>query len=181
MGKAKTRPEQAGMVVQTTLEKIRAKEGGVAVLDELSFEQLLEQLNVEGELMDVAELGEGYHLLQGTAGKDKLVDVPFVIIKYKIQTGWKFGDGVTLQVRTGVPVAIEGRTYNKFIVNDGGSGIARQMFEHNESKDKGKAILCRRGLSRSDYERKDENGDPIIDPVTMKPATGTTFYLNLAN
>src|SRR5258708_13619198 len=95
LGKAKTASNTMTEARKlTTLERSRDKNEGAAVLDEMTFEQLLAELAGEGELLDVAEIGEGYPLLRGPAGKDLLVNVPFVVIKYRINENWTYGEGV---------------------------------------------------------------------------------------
>lgn len=160
---------------KSTLDRIRDKD--VQVLEELSFDQLLDKLSQDGELDEVSDLGDGYHLIKGKEGKAKLVGVPLVILDWRVNEKWKFGPGVTLHIRTGVPVVFDGRAYDRFILNDGSTGIADQIAQRVASGKTG-AILCRRGLSRSDYEVTDDSGNPVIDPATNKPVEGTTFYFD---
>jgi hypothetical protein len=157
----------------------------LATADDISFDELMKQLEAEGELVDSSQLGEGYHLLQGKAEKKKLVGVPFVVLDWQKNPG-KFGGFYSLKIRTGVPVVFNGEGYTKFIVNDGSTGIRQQMDDFTANGFTG-AIRCRKGLRVSeDYEvteiYKDENGEekrkPVIDPSTGKPVLGTTFYLD---
>lgn len=185
MGKAKANTaaaaQEAGRELAkstTVLDRIRDKEIS-GVVDELSFDQLLDQLRNDGELKEASDLGEGYHLVQGKESKAKFVDVPFVILNWRVNEKWKYGPGVSLNIKTAVPVVFEGKAYSKFILNDGSTGIAAQMMDYIQ-QGKTAAILCRRGLTRSDYEVTDKDGEPIIDPATNKPVDGTTFYLNTA-
>lgn len=163
-----TRPE--GLSKVTALDRIRA-DAGDDLLD-LPFEELLAKLEADGETVDVADLGEGYKLVQGISGKKKLVGMPFVILKHKKQKSTKIPGSFysTMWLRTA--------TGDKLIVNDGSTGIHSQLEVYREQGVTG-AIICRRGLQVSeDYEVKDEEGNPILNPTTNKPILGTTFYLD---
>lgn len=164
------------------LDKIRRKDTGGQELAAISFEELLANMESSGELLDAADLGGGYHLVQGKESKAKFVDVPFIIVDYRINNKWTWGPGVSLMIKTAVPVVFEGHKYDQFILNDGSTGISEQI----QSKELAVGhhlgpILVKRGLTRSDYDVVDkETGEPITDPATGKVIQGTTFYLNTA-
>jgi hypothetical protein len=162
-----TRPE--GLSKLTTLDRIRDKK-----LDarELGYDELLAQLEADGELVDVSDLGDGYKLVQGIAGKKKLVGMPFVILDHVKQVSTKIPGSFysTMHIRTA--------TGDLLIVNDGSTGIHNQLEGYREQGIT-KGIVCRRGLQVSeDYEVKDADGSPILNPQTNKPILGTTFYLD---
>lgn len=179
----------------TTLEKIRAQVRGttdkVGPAPELTFDEMLAQLDAAGELETATDFGNGYHLVRGKENKAKFVDVPFIIEDYRINPDWKFGEGVSLMIRTGVPVAFEGRPYERFIVNDGSTGIAQQIVDRHAAKGykgnrmQGPAILCKRGLTKSEYDVIDptdpERKRKLVDPATNEPVKGVTFYLDTSN
>lgn len=194
MGKKKS--TDLAPVEETVLDRIRheARQDVAVEPVEVTFEELLARLDAEGMLDSAADLGSGYHLVRGDDGKNKFVDVPFIIEDYRINPNWQFGEGVSLMIRTGVPVAFEGRPYTKFILNDGGTGIGRQIVDRHQIRGfkgqrmQGPAILCKRGLTRSDYDvmvtdPNNPNGERVklIDPVTGNPKRGTTFYLDTSN
>jgi hypothetical protein len=169
---------------KTTLDRLR-DEKRLGKQDEVSFDELMKQLEAEGELANVSQLGEGFHLLRGDDDKEKLVGVPFVIMDYVKNLGSKSPWFYTLKIRTATPIYFGKEAYTHFIVNDGGTGIGRQMADWVENGGKG-AILCQRGLTVSkDYEVMEKDpitGEkkPVIDPATGKPILGTTFYLDTA-
>lgn len=180
----------------STLERIRAgARGNVEVTSSseasLTFDELLAKLDAAGDLENVTDLGSGYHLVRGKENKAKFVDVPFIIEDYRINPDWKFGEGVTLFIRTGVQVAFEGRPYDKFILNDGSTGIAQTIVDRHVAKGlkgnrmSGPAILCKRGLTMSEYDVNDptdpEKKRKLIDPATGQPTKGVTYYLDTSN
>jgi hypothetical protein len=153
----------------TTLDKIRDKKFDVR---ELSYDELLATLENDGELVDVSDLGDGYKLVQGIAGKKKLVGVPFIIIDHVKNVSTKVPGSFfsTMHIRT-----VMG---DLLIVNDGSSGIHSQL-EGYRAQGVTKGIVCKHGLRVSeDYEVKDENDQPILNPQSNKPILGTTFYLD---
>jgi hypothetical protein len=169
---------------KTTLDKLR-EDKSIAELRDSDFDSLVKQIETEGELLDASQLGEGFHLLQGKAEKKSLVGVPFVIIDWQTNPG-RFGGFVSLKVKTKFPVVFNGEGYTNFIVNDGSTGIKRQLQDMRESGMRG-MILCRKGFRVSeDYEVKEEYTDTdgetktraIVDPTTGKPILGTTFYID---
>ncbi len=162
-----TRPE--GLSKVTTLDRIREKKVDVR---ELGFDELLAALEAEGELVDVSDLGDGFKLVQGIAGKKKLVGIPFIILEHVKQSSTKVPGSwySTMKIRTA--------TGDLLIVNDGSTGIHNQL-EGYRAQGISKGIICRRGLQVSeDYEVKDQEGNPILNPQTNKPILGTTFYLD---
>jgi hypothetical protein len=165
--KTTTRPE--GLSKITTLDRIREKKVDAR---ELGFDELLATLEAEGELVDVSDLGDGFKLVQGIAGKKKLVGMPFIILDHVKQTSTKIPGSFysTMKIRTA--------SGDLLIVNDGSTGIHNQLEGYREQGIH-KGIVCRRGLQVSeDYEVKDQDGNPILNPQTNKPILGTTFYLD---
>lgn len=167
--KTQTEPRPEGLSRVTTLDRIRSEKQDIR---ELSFDELLKTLESEGELVDVSDLGEGYKLVQGIAGKKKLVGMPFVILKHKRQKSTKVPGSFysSMWIKTA--------TNDLLLVNDGSTGIHSQLEAYREQGVE-KGIICRRGLQVSeDYEVKDAEGNPILNPQTNKPILGTTFYLD---
>lgn len=109
-----------------------------------------------GEVIEAdKELGTGFALLED---KNRLIGVALIIIKAEMHTG-DHGDFVTLHV-----VTSDGR---KYIVNDGSTGIREQILAlwARVPAMRGKPIMVRQGLRRSDY-------------VHPEAGPATTFYLN---
>jgi hypothetical protein len=165
----------------SALDKIRGKNTVKASeLEVLDWDAMIQGLEAEGQVLDASQVGEGFHLLQGKDDKKKLVGQPLAIIDWSINPG-RFGGFATLKVRTQFPIMFDGQAYKYFIINDGGTGIARQIQDLQQTGFAG-VIVCKRGLRVSeDYEVMqvvDGKKEPVMDPATNKPVLGTTFYLD---
>jgi hypothetical protein len=170
----------------STLDRVR-EEKGLAELRDMSFEDLIAEAQDAGELLDAVQLGEGYHLLRGEDEKEKLVGQELAVLNYRDNPQGKFGVFFTLHIKTRFPIRFGEESYQHFIVNDGSSGIARQLLDLKRAGSTG-VIHCRRGFRVSkDYEVVTREVDPdtgetirkpVIDPGTGKPILGTTFYLD---
>ena len=98
--------------------------------------------------------------------KNTLLGTPFIMVE------WRFNDG-----DHGTFVSIEIMTENgdRFILNDGSTGICAQvaaLTEHRTANDHPAPTsgrMVKRGLRRSDYPFTDEKG---------KTTTATTYYLD---
>jgi hypothetical protein len=101
-------------------------------------------------------LGDGFTAL---ADKDKLVGVAFAIPKFKIVQG-DFGEFVVVWAIT--------RDGHKLRFSDGSSGIKEQLLRYQELTGQYGGLVCQTGLTRSDYEYEDADGN-------MRPAT--TYYI----
>lgn len=112
---------------------------------------------------NIAEvLGNGFEILDN---KMRLVDVEFVIVRYgehKSDKGSK-GTFATIHVITS--------NGNKYVVNDGSTGIQEQLKEIKEEHGRVAPLYVPRGLRVSEYDYTDEKGN------TSK---AQTFYLNTA-
>lgn len=113
-----------------------------------------------GDAVDIADYGSGFALLKD---KRTLVGVPFVILQWidNSDKGDYAGGFVSLYV-----VTEDGR---KLIVNDGSTGIRDQLLRIKNRSGRMGNILCRTGLSVSDYEYEDPKDGQ------MRPAS--TYYL----
>lgn len=117
-------------------------------------------------VIDYSEFGHGFVLSKS----DALVGVPFMIAKsFFNESEYEDEPFVTLYCVT--------EQGGKFIINDGSTGIRRQVIALAKRfgfsaapKTQGPApVLIPRGLTRSDYETTDAAGKPI---------KATTFYLS---
>lgn len=117
------------------------------------------------------------------ADKDALINVPFMIVDYRFQEG-DSGPFVSAVIVTKNPISINGGAPgSKFVVNDGSTGIMAQLerieAERAESHDDEiKPLYCEHGLRKSDYVRRDENNEPILNERTGAPERAVTYYLN---
>jgi hypothetical protein len=114
-------------------------------------------------IVDVREFGDGFKLLRKKQ-KETLVGKPFVVAAYKFNDG-DFGTFVTMHIVT--------KTNDKFIINDGSTGIKDQLTEFFNKTGQLGGLVCPGGLRYSDYEYEDP------DSGELKPAR--TYYLETSD
>lgn len=109
-------------------------------------------------------LGDGFALLS-TDGKARLVGVPLCFME------WSFYDGEFGGKFVAARVVARGPSGNveRYILNDGSTGICDQLAKFQLNKGRNGNLIARYGLRRSDYEYTDESGK-------TKPAT--TYYID---
>lgn len=126
-----------------------------------SFEEALnlatEKHGAESVARASEQIGDGFKLLEN---KDQLCGVPMLIMAWDFHMG-DHGEFVSAKVVT--------KDNNKFIVNDGSSGLRDQLMAYSAKTGSQTNLFCDKGLRRSDYKYTDEDG-------TEKPAT--TYYLD---
>lgn len=135
-------------------------------LDSFDAAVALAQQTFGGELVKAEEtLGNGFTILNGEA-KNVLCGVPLVFLGWNFNVGDQ-GEFVSAQVVARMP----GGGMLKAIINDGGTGIFKQLGEFTD-RNNGQmgGLFARGGLTRSDYKYKDE--------VTGEERPATTFYIN---
>jgi len=103
------------------------------------------------------EIGDGFKLLEN---KDTLIGIEMLLVTWDFHMG-DFGEFVSAKVVT--------RDGQKYIVNDGSSGIRDQLMQYSAKKNSQGGLFCRKGLRRSEYKYTDEKGNET-------PAT--TYYLD---
>lgn len=124
---------------------------------------LFDSVGAQVETAD--DYGNGFELVQNENGKAALVGVPLIIL------GWTFGDGDYGKFVTMFIVTKDGR---KLIVNDGSTGICKQLENITRQRtERGvnqpqMALKVDKGFSRGDYTYVAADG-------TRSPAT--TFRL----
>lgn len=103
--------------------------------------------------------------------KDTLVDVPFVVLDWRVSSSDAYERVVDGIITSSEFVIVQVGTADgqKLLFTDGGVGIRPVLEQFTEDTGTRAGLLCRRGLRRSDYQRKMEDG-------TSKAAT--TFYLS---
>lgn len=120
---------------------------------------------VAADLEDYSdEYGSGFEILDK---KERLVDEGFVIVAWQFNTSKEYGGKfVTAYVIT--------ERGDKFILNDGSTGIRDQLYKVTETRrargveQSQKALMVRKGLRASRYTYVDDNG---------KETQATTYYL----
>lgn len=123
-----------------------------------SFDDAIALANaVQPVIVAEQEIGDGFALLKN---KDRLIGVPLLFLT------WRFNDG-KYEEKFVTAYVVTNRN-EKFIINDGSTGICQQLRELS-NKGRNGNMLSRHGLSRSDYPYADEQGE-------MKEAT--TYYID---
>lgn len=108
------------------------------------------------------ELGNGFAILP-TDQKHRLCGVPLFFLTWSFHEGEQ-GEFVSIMV-----VARSQQGTEKWVVNDGSTGICKQLRQYTEKTNKKGGLLVKHGLVRSDYEYEAPDG-------SKKPAT--TYYLD---
>ena len=110
-----------------------------------------------------------------------IVGVPMMIVNYRFHEGDN-GPFVSAVGITKNPVTVEGIETSKVVINDGSTGIFSQLQNIElqrvaDGTDEIRPLYCPKGLRKSEYERKDADGAPILNERTGKPERATTYYL----
>lgn len=106
-------------------------------------------------------IGNGFRVLSRNE-KDRLIGVECAFLSWRFNSG-KYNDEF-------VSALVVTRAGEKYLLNDSGHGIYQQLHQVTESTGKQGGMLCRNGLSRSDYEYHDAELDK------MMPAS--TYYID---
>lgn len=134
-------------------------------IDSFDAAVALVQAEFGGELVSAEEtLGNGFTILNGEA-KNILVGVPCVFMGWNFNAGDK-GEFVSAQIVARMP----GGGMLKAIVNDGSTGIFKQLKAFTGRTGKLGGLSARGGLTRSDYKYMDE--------TTGEERPATTYYIN---
>ena len=138
------------------LASITSIEDAVRILD-----------SYDAPIEDFSDYGTGFEILEN---KDQLVDKPILILEWRFNPSKEFGGEF-------VSAVVMTRKGEKFIINDGGTGIARQLRAvTNRRVAKGhptptKGLTVEKGLRKSTYTTViNINGED-------KEIEGTTYYL----
>jgi hypothetical protein len=102
-------------------------------------------------------IGDGFKLLDN---KDQLIEVPFLAISWDFHQG-THGEFVSVKVMT--------KDGQKFVLNDGSTGIRDQLMSYTANSGNYGGLFCMKGLRRSDYTYKDEKGNE---------SQASTYYLD---
>lgn len=101
--------------------------------------------------------------------KDDLINRPFIVVDVKTSWG-DFGPFTTC--------CIVDRDGKKMRFSDGSTGIYEQLKKLNaQYQITGIGLTCHRGLEKSTYTRRDEEGNPLLNDKGVEEK-GSTFYFN---
>lgn len=116
------------------------------------------------KVANATDLGSGFAVLD-TDQKRRLVDVPCLFLFWSFHLGTQ-GEFVSAHV---VTLGANGDVKDKFIINDGSTGIYAQLKEFTDRTGDSQGMFVPKGLRASDYTYTDDDGKE-------KPAT--TFYID---
>src|SRR6185369_14858643 len=113
----------------------------------------------------------------------KLIKVPLLLLDWRFNPGEYGDDFVSI---TGVSQDEMGKA-NKVIINDGSTGICKDLREYTQKTGRMGGLFCRRGLRVSEYDTDLETGLPINKMLVReylkegkKIGKGKTFYLDFS-
>lgn len=142
---------------------------------------LYNQQNPDRPVESASDLiGNGYTLYRGDDAKARLIGVPMFLQHWNINRGGDFGDFVSVIGIT--------KTGQKFIINDGSTGIAQQVAKLDRERGAG-GVIVESGLRSSTYSTCGKCDLPLgaDEPVCEncdysgpERHKGTTFYLDLS-
>lgn len=111
----------------------------------------------------IEDFGDGFAVVD----KDRLVGVPFVIVRYREQLSEQFKSGFAI---LHVVAETEDGTVIKGVITDGGTGINEQCRKIASERGGLAGIVVRQGLVKSEYDTVvNINGED-------RDVHGTTYY-----
>lgn len=114
-------------------------------------------------------LGDGF----APVDKKDLVNVPFIVLKATLHDSKDFLGSQFALVRV---MTKDGR---KLFFTDGSTGVKAQVEMLIANRQGGASgVYCGRGLTYSEYEPENEDGEKITDPKTGNPIKAKTFYFD---
>lgn len=177
------------------------RDGDTRAAKDASIEELMAlaqasaaELGTPDTVRDVREAGDGFIVVPRHV-KELLVGVPFFIVDTDINPSRKVKGGYfgSIHIRTVRPVDAIRPGADAFIINDGGTGIFKQLEDYRATYGATKMLpmWCPKGLRVSRYEVTEDDPTgaldertgkprkvPVLDPKTNEPIQGETFYLD---
>lgn len=106
---------------------------------------------------ETTELGDGFRIADED-DKRRLIGVPLMLLEWTFLPGDFAEDYVSVRAIS----QEDGGRIRKWVINDGGTGIARDLRDFTTKTGRTGGLSVRNGLRVSDY---------FIDPVTKQPLT----------
>lgn len=164
--------KQTGEVVQTS-----SRLDDDTLRDIGSFDDALAAMRDTGEdvVLADAELGNGFSIADDRV-KDRLIKVPLAVLS------WDFNKGEYGNPEDGsdefVSAMVVTQTGEKFVINDGSTGIRKQLQEYTKRTGRQSNMVVRNGLRKSDYFIDKETGIPVARGYTGPKEPAHTYYLD---
>jgi hypothetical protein len=125
------------------------------------------------------EIGDGFRIATED-DKRKMVGVPLMLLDWSFREG-DFADYVSIHAIAAGP---DNRAV-KWILNDGSTGICRDLRDYTTKTGRTGGLMVRAGLRASDYVIDPESGTPLTKQQAAeytaqgkRTAPATTFYLD---
>ena len=141
------------------------RDADLAALD--SFQSVLDSFNSLGLVPEtMADYGTGFEICKN---KDRLIDTDLVIVEWRFNVSEVGSEGAF------VSAAVVTKNGEKWILNDGGSGIYQQLRMVTDQRNRAghahpqAALMVKNGLTKSEYTYEGEKG---------KRTPAVTYYLN---
>jgi hypothetical protein len=143
-----------------------------------SFDDALRVMQESGEdvVLADAELGNGFSIADD-AVKDRLIKVPLAVLS------WTFNKGDYGNPEDGsdefVSALVVTQAGEKFIINDGSTGIRRQLREYTDrTGGRQSNMVVRNGLRKSEYRIHKETHIPVARGYDGPTEPASTYYLD---
>jgi hypothetical protein len=121
-----------------------------------------------GNIASVSEeIGDGFVVLS-TDEKAILVGIPCLALEWEFWPG-NHGDKGFVSIR--LVARMPGGVMGKYIINDGSTGVMRQLKDYTDRTGRRGALMLPGGLRASEYQKTLDNGE-VTD--------ATTYYLDVA-
>lgn len=116
-------------------------------------------------------LGDGFAILS-TEQKDQLIGLPIAFMEWRFNKG-DMGEFVSARVL--VRVGDGPGDIKKVIINDGSTGIYRQLKQYTDQYGTNTSLIAKNGLKRSDYTFEVEDK---ANPGQMLQRPASTYYID---
>lgn len=132
-----------------------------------------------GTVRNAQDLGDGFRLAE-KEDKFRLCGVPLMLLEWTFRDG-DYGD---MYVSIHAVAQEASGAISKWIINDGSTGINKQLQEYQGETGMPGGLMVRGGLRASEYDTDLESGEPITKKEAarrqsqgIKTGRGCTFYL----
>jgi hypothetical protein len=169
----------------TTQEVVNTETGEIVQITRLddntlrditSFDDALRVMQEQGSVSVAdAELGNGFSIADDKV-KDRLIGVPLAFLSWNFNAG-DYGsadDGSNVFVSAMVVT----QAGEKFIINDGSTGICKQLQEYTNRTSKTQNLVVRHGLRKSEYRIHKETKIPVARGYDGPTEPASTYYID---
>jgi hypothetical protein len=141
-----------------------------------SFDDALAVMQEQGavEVAD-AVLGNGFSIADDKV-KDRLIGIPLAFLS------WSFNQGDYGSADDGSNVFVSAmvvtQANEKYIINDGSTGVCKQLQEYTKRTGETKNLVVRHGLRKSEYRIHRETKIPVARGYDGPTEPASTYYID---